>query len=258
MPDKISERSLSLMRARVLKMSQTPYESEFDQFEDFDDLIFKQKNETMGIRVLQEFFAFTALPYSVDGKVVQRRPKKLMDVEATMRTMMKSLDQLERNKEIGCCACFQGSAENAARLAYQQLKLVEKRIGPLARVIWLGRFFVSGHVPYTDLTHHFNEWKSDTISEIFAKNSDLFAEFSCFFARENESFARIAQWITEVECSKEMRTAMMTYALINTSRSRCPSLVVVSRANLEEALLGKDFPDILARTFVKKPPASNN
>ncbi len=211
------------LRDAVINIVRTCYVDEFKHAEELNALASSQPDERLSAAVLKYAFALYHLPFPKDAEDVQGKSCISGLTEREMKKIDDVLLAMQKSKEINCYAAFEGrTADEAAIAIYDQLHLVEKKLGIVGRVAWLKGVLGSDCVPNVDVVHPCTKWDCKDASAILAANPELFAELDVFLRKENSIFDA-AHWIAKVGCDDEMRAAMILH-LVRSVRRSSPSI----------------------------------
>ncbi len=195
----------------VVGIVRTRCEDRYKQCEMLDALICGQPTEQLSVAALKYAFALNSLPFAMNSKKI---PGKSCISGLSMRDadrLCKKLTEMQRTKKINCCIAFKGkTSDEAAKMVYDQLKLVEKEAGITGRVLWLRAILESDHVPNADIIHPYAEGGCEDPSVALAASPELFGEMVTLMRTRN-SVLGVARWISSLDCDNETKAAMIAY-----------------------------------------------
>ena len=200
-------------RQNLLVMLTIPYVHEARRIEDVLALIRTGPTEEDQISLLKDVLAFYGLPIVNDRPAAPDEPRMTPQGSQFAHGVIQVM--VEAN-EIDCCTAFaSGDADEAARAVYDQLNLVDRRVGGadgIGAVLWLG-FILQGskHVPFTNIVHAFPPYQKDGAVRAIVANPELYAELSMVLRTGN--LLDVARWLIEVPCGTMAREGLVYFAL---------------------------------------------
>ena len=200
-------------RQNLLVMLTIPYAYEARRVEDVLTLIREQPTKEEQISVLKDVLAFYGLPVVDDRPAVTDEPRVTPQDRQFVGGIISAMF---RSNEIDCCTAFaSGDADESARAVYDQLDLVDQRVGNVSGIgaaLWL-RFILwnSKHTPFTNIVHPFPPYQKEEAVRAIIANPELYAELST--ALRTGELLNVARWLIKVPCDETTREGLVFYAL---------------------------------------------